>query len=103
MKFTADFETITDPNDCRVWAWALCAIDDTEIFYYGTTIDTFMEFIKEHEEVTHLYFHNLKFDGEFIIYWLYHHNYNYVKDKRDVVCKTIIKYYGRYVKHVKHL
>lgn len=88
MKFTADFETITDPNDCRVWAWALCSIDDTDIFYYGTTIDTFMEFIKEHDEVSHLYFHNLKFDGEFIIYWLYHNNYNYVKDKRDVVCKS---------------
>ena len=24
--FTADFETTTDKNDCRVWAWAVCEI-----------------------------------------------------------------------------
>ena len=25
-KFTADFETTTDINDCRVWAYAICEI-----------------------------------------------------------------------------
>lgn len=25
-KFTADFETTVDENDCRVWAYAICEI-----------------------------------------------------------------------------
>ena len=26
-KFTADFETNVDENDCRVWAYAICEIE----------------------------------------------------------------------------
>ena len=37
-KFTADFETTTDPNDCRVWAYAICEIGNINNFYYGNSI-----------------------------------------------------------------
>ena len=32
-KFTADFETTTDEEDCRVWAYALCEIGKPDNFY----------------------------------------------------------------------
>ena len=60
-KFTADFETTTDPNDCRVWAWAVCEIGNIKNFIYGNDINTFFEFCQT-EENYDLYFHNLKFD-----------------------------------------
>ena len=27
-SFTADFETTTDKDDLRIWAWGVCNIDD---------------------------------------------------------------------------
>ena len=41
-----------------------------------------MEICKNSNNST-FYFHNLKFDGEFIIYWLLTHNFKYIKDKRE--------------------
>lgn len=71
--YVADFETTTDINDCRVWAWAICNIDDIDDVLIGTTLDSFMEHIEHHPDV--YYFHNLKFDGEFIISWLFNHDF----------------------------
>ena len=28
LSYTADFETTTDKNDLRIWAWGICNIDD---------------------------------------------------------------------------
>ena len=60
-RFTADFETTTDENDCRVWAYALCEIGNVKNFIYGNNIEDFIEFCMQKENYT-LYFHNLKFD-----------------------------------------
>ena len=69
MKFTADFETITNPEDCRVWAWAACNIDNIEEKHYGNDIESFLEWCSNKSD-TSIYFHNLKFDGQFIISYL---------------------------------
>ena len=63
--YTADFETTTDPNDCRVWAFACCNIDRTDDVFYGNSIEQFISwcFINRNCRV---YFHNLAFDGAFI-------------------------------------
>ena len=83
MRFTADFETTTDPNDCRVWAYGICSIDDPDnIFLYGNNLDDFMNFCMDSDNYT-LYFHNLKFDGEFIISWLFNHGYKHIVDKEN--------------------
>lgn len=87
MLFTADFETTTDPNDCRVWASGICSIDDEHNFYYGNSIDWFFEFIEEHVDDT-FYFHNLKFDGEFIMCYLFEHGYKHVTDIKELKKKT---------------
>lgn len=86
MLYTADFETTTDENDCRVWAYSLCEIAEGFKTEVGTTIDGLMESVK-HKNNT-LYFHNLKFDGEFILYWLFRNGYSHVKDKSDLTAKT---------------
>lgn len=81
MLFTADFETTTDPQDCRVWAYALCSIDDDYTFQYGNSLDCLMDFCMGKENHT-LYFHNLKFDGEFILVWLFEHGFRWVSDRK---------------------
>ena len=80
MKFTADFETCTWLDDeTYVWAWACCNIEDEKI-NIGNSMETFFEFIKSFHNPT-FYFHNLKFDGEFIIYHLLKNGYEWVNDK----------------------
>lgn len=87
-KFTADFETTTDPNDCRVWAYAICEIGNINNFYYGNSIDEFIEFCKNKRENYVLYFHNLKFDAEYIFNYLLNNGYKCIKDKKDREDKT---------------
>lgn len=84
-KFTADFETTTDENDCRVWAWAMCEIGNPENFTYGNSLDTFMDYCQNAKRNLKVWFHNLKFDGYYIIDWLFRHGYEYVNDKKDRV------------------
>lgn len=82
-QYAADFETTTNEKDCRVWAFSLCNIDDTNDFIYGSSIDEFMKFCSYSKENYTLYFHNLKFDGQFIISWLLTNGFEYVADKKD--------------------
>lgn len=84
--YTADFETTTDDKDCRVWAYALCEIGGEYNTVVGNSIDDMFSLLSE-RNVT-LYFHNLKFDGEFILYWLFRNGYIHVTDKRDLTTKT---------------
>lgn len=79
-KCTADFETTTlkdytNEGAVRVWAWQIRKISDDEIMKTGTTIEDFIEFISKKN--LELYFHNLKFDGTFIIDWLLRNHYKY--------------------------
>lgn len=87
-KYTADFETTTDPNDCRVWAWGICEIGNVDNFTYGNDINTFIQFCQDSKINYELYFHNLKFDGEFIIYWLLTNGFTLIKDKKERKDKT---------------
>ena len=97
QKFTADFETATWlENETYVWAWAICEIGNIENLILGNNIETFIEWcIKNHN--TTLYFHNLKFDGEFIISYLFNHGYEHIekrKEKRDKTFTTLISDMG---------
>ena len=74
MTYAADFETTTDVDDCRVWAWAVCEVGNYDNFRYGVTIDELMDMCKK-DKNNILYFHNLKFDGEFMLYWLFHNGF----------------------------
>ena len=87
-KFTADFETTTDENDCRVWAYAICEIGNVENFIYGNNIDDFIKFCQNKRENYVLYFHNLKFDGEYIFNYLLNNGYECIENKKDRKDKT---------------
>lgn len=80
--YVADFETTTNAEDCRVWAWACVDISNAilENVQLGNTIETFHEFMKTHGGI--YYFHNLKFDGGFIIDYLLRNNYTWKKLER---------------------
>lgn len=86
--YAADFETTTDINDCRVWAYGLCEVGNPTNFIYGNSIDEFMEICSSPKYNYTLYFHNLKFDGEFIISWLLNNGYKHIEDKKNRKAKT---------------
>lgn len=90
MIACADFETTTDPKDCRVWAYSICEIGNTDNFLYGNSIDQFMDICKD-KNVNHVfYFHNLKFDGEFIFYYLFRNGFKHVTDKKLIQDNTFM-------------
>ena len=95
-KFTADFETATWlENETFVWAWALCEIGNEKNLRIGNTIESFFETILKEKNPTIL-FHNLKFDGEFLIYHLLKMGFEHVKreDKKDKSFSTLISNMG---------
>ena len=87
-KYTADFETATWlENETYVWAWATCEIGNTNNIQIGTDISEFINFCYKERNST-WYFHNLKFDGEFIIYYLLENGFKHVEKKEDIDEKT---------------
>lgn len=88
ITLMADFETTVDPEDCRVWAGCAVDIDSMEVAYLGTELDDFMEYLQDKNSVC--YFHNLKFDGEFILYWLFTHGFRYSDSRKDKTFTTLI-------------
>ena len=89
LKYSADFETATWLDDeSYVWAWALCNIENVEDIKIGNTIESFFEEIEK--ENCNLWFHNLKFDGEFIIHYLLKNGFTRIEDKKDRKDKTFL-------------
>ena len=86
--FVADFETTTNEKNCHVWAWALCEVEDLDNVYIGTDIYDFMDMCEQLRDNLRVYFHNLKFDGQFIISWLFQNDYKLVTDSRDRASQT---------------
>ncbi len=89
-----DFETTTDPHDCRVWLWAITGVMDDE-FEWGTSIDTFMKYLED--KTCYIWFHNLAFDGSFVIDWLLRNGFEHVKDSpRPGQFTTLISAMGKF-------
>lgn len=93
LCWSADFETTTDKNDCRVWAYALSNIENPKDFRYGNSIEGFLEFCQNPKENYTMYFFNLKFDGAFILAELLRQGYTRIespKEKKDKTFTTLI-------------
>ena len=86
--FVADFETTTKEEDCHVWGWALCEVDDLSNVYIGTDIYEFMDMCEQLRDNLKVYMHNLKFDAQFLIAWLFRNDFLLVTDSRDRATKT---------------
>lgn len=104
MVFSADFETTTTPDDCRVWAWGACEVSKNPCEYHmGNDINGFMEWCFEQKNPC-LYFHNAKFDTDFIINWLFRNGYEWVESTKGMIDKqftTLISDDGKfYTMHI---
>ena len=86
--YTADFETTVDgdknQDKTEVWASAIVELfDDFEHVEVGSSIDKFMSYIEliiPNNSI--IYFHNLKFDGTFIIDWLLKNGFKFAFDEK---------------------
>lgn len=94
LCYAGDFETTTDKNDCRVWAYSLCNIEDHNEFVYGNSIDEFFELCQDYLHNYKIWFHNLKFDGVFILNWLFAHGFKWIESKKDRADKTFTTLIG---------
>lgn len=82
QAWAADFETTTLEEDCRVWAWAVSEVGNIGNVETGNCIETFMAWLGRHcgDKV---YFHNLKFDGKFIVSWLEQQGWQWIPGKDE--------------------
>lgn len=84
MKFyTADFETNNYEQDCRVWSWGFSSIDNVDLYIDGTNIESFIETLKQlsYQDNIKVWFHNLKFDGSFILNYLFRAGYTWTSNR----------------------
>lgn len=89
MKYyVADFETTTIEEDCHVWAYAVCEVGNSDNIVIGTTLDEFMSWCESHKDNPTVFFHNLKFDTQYITHWLFKHGFTHVEDQKDKQTRT---------------
>ena len=88
QSFVADFETTTTEENCFVWAYAICEVDNRDNVIIGTNIDEFMMWCEKQKDNVKVFFHNLKFDGQFILTWLFHHGYKHTTKDNEKASRT---------------
>ena len=88
QTIVADLETTTIREDLRVWAVCAADVDTLETVHLSNSLDTFMEWLRDKNTVA--YFHNLKFDGRWIIGWLLRNGFKYSVKQLDNTFNTLI-------------
>lgn len=81
-SWCADFETTTTADDCRVWAWGVSEIGEPDNVEVGNAIVTFIGWCRRHAG-DKVYFHNLKFDGKFILSYLMQNGWEFIEDMQE--------------------
>ena len=83
--YIADFETKTIAPT-SVWAWGVSKQNNPSYFEYGEDIESFISYLSNlSQDVTKMYFHNLKFDGIFIIDYLLKRDWKWKLSKKECV------------------
>lgn len=83
VDYVADFETTTKPDEngqVRVWGWGIARVDTPNDVMLRHTLQEFIDYISMGNAV--VYFHNLRFDGNFILYWLFMNGFTHTTDNR---------------------
>ncbi|HSW75492.1 MAG TPA: DNA polymerase [Candidatus Saccharimonadales bacterium] len=91
-KYSCDLETRTKREDVSPWAYGWMEIGNTSNYRIGNNFDEFMQWVQS--TYADLYFHNLKFDGSFIINWLMKNGYEYSKEPKPKTFKSVISKMG---------
>ena len=103
LQLVGDFETNNDENNCRVWASCLVNIEDNKVVHLSNNIDDLFKYLNMLLKYTsvNIYFHNLKFDGEFILYYLLKNGYTYNDNLNEKNCfKTLITETGAFYQFI---
>ena len=90
--YVADFETTSERfyNEhgyTKVWLWSICD-SNANIIQDGTDIEQFLILARQLCGGT-IYFHNLKFDGSFIVDYLLSNSYIYLLITIQFVCHPL--------------
>lgn len=93
-SYSCDFETTNDENDCRVWAAIGVNIGNYEVEVLCNNIDEWFKWLFR-KNSCYIYFHNLRFDGEFCLSWLLQNGFTY-GEKKDKTFSTIISDMGQW-------
>ena len=82
--FMGDFETTVYQGqvNTEVWASAVVEFNTEDVKIFGC-IEEFLEYIMDIPCNKIIYFHNLKFDGEFIISYLLNNGFEHILNKKD--------------------
>jgi len=93
IKACADFETTdVDSDSVRVWHACIVELDTFETLLICTDIDQFMDWLSTRN--SKLWFHNLKFDGYFILSWLLKNGFEHNDSKQSHTFRTLISATG---------
>lgn len=107
LTYCADFETTSFAQyqvegNTKVYLWKLMGVD-SDVDKLGIDMDSFIECISNLGK-SNVYFHNLSFDGEFILWRLLKHLYEYDDElSKDKTFKSVIDETGSiYSITIKH-
>ena len=98
-EYCCDFET-TSKNQylkeglTRVYLFRLVDLKTGLDIKQGTSISEFINNIENDKKIEKVYFHNLSFDGCFIIDYLLRNDYKYVNDKEQLSKENCNSFYS---------
>lgn len=87
--YVGDTETTYDAENenAWVWLWSICSVDNPDDIVYGYDGESLIHELEKHVG-DRVYFHNLKYDGEFIFWLLDTMNYRWLPEDRRQYVKT---------------
>lgn len=98
-EVNADGDSLIDVPEVdehtRVWAYGWCEVGDVDNFGYGNNIEDFFAWCKKGKNKT-IYFHNLKFDGEFLFYHLLTSGFRYSDTKESNTFNCVVSDMGQF-------
>ena len=88
MNWVGDFETTSAQRKkidgtSHVWACGLCEVGNPQNIVILKTLDEFIEWCEKQPTNDKVYFHNLRFDGNFILQWLLRNGFTHVSKPQD--------------------
>lgn len=96
-KYSCDFETTTaslSDSFTRLWVWGACEIEMMDNITTGNTIESFLLWCES--ELFDGYFHNLRFDGEFIVNKLLQMGFKYSSNGEPKTFNGVISQMGQW-------